>query len=83
VIHPETIRRLLSTSRVQAVVEDRSGDAVKLGRITRLPSASMVRQIRHRDRGVDSPAAARRLSPRPITSSGGATGVQPIWTTCS
>ncbi|MEX2275297.1 MAG: DUF222 domain-containing protein [Actinomycetota bacterium] len=55
VIHPETVRRLLCNARVQTVLEDRAGNAIALGRTTREPSASMVRQIRYRDRGCRFP----------------------------
>jgi hypothetical protein len=50
VIAPETARRLLCNARVQTVVEDAKGSVIALGRMTREPSAWMVRQVRHRDR---------------------------------
>lgn len=37
VIHPQTVQRLLCTARVQAVVEDGSGQPLGVGRITRDP----------------------------------------------
>ena len=55
VIHPETARRLLCHSRVQAVIEDRAGNLVGLGRMSRDPAAWMLRQLRYRDRGVHLP----------------------------
>ncbi len=42
----ETLERLLCNARVQTIVEDATG----LGRLTREPSAWMVRQVRYRDR---------------------------------
>jgi uncharacterized protein DUF222 len=49
VIHPETARRLLCEARVQAVLEDEMGQPVQLGRMSREPSAWMIRQLRYRD----------------------------------
>jgi hypothetical protein len=46
----ETVKRLLCNARVQTVVEDVSGRVFGLGRLTREPSAWMVRQVRYRDR---------------------------------
>lgn len=60
VLHPETTRRLLCTSRVQAVVADRSGNPLQLGRLTRVPSAAMVRQLRWRDRECRFPGCGAR-----------------------
>lgn len=48
-IHPETARRLLCEARVQTVIEDGSGQPVRLGRMSREPSAWMIRQLRYRD----------------------------------
>jgi hypothetical protein len=60
VIHPETVRRLLCNARVQTVVENESGDVLGMGRLTREPSAWMVRQIRHRDRECRFPGCGAR-----------------------
>ncbi len=60
VIHPETVRRLLCNARVQTVVENESGDVIGMGRLTREPSAWMVRQIRHRDRECRFPGCGAR-----------------------
>ncbi len=60
VIHPETVRRLLCNARVQTVVENESGDVIGVGRLTREPSAWMVRQIRHRDRECRFPGCGAR-----------------------
>ena len=60
VVHPETVRRLLCNARVQTVVEDGEGDVIGMGRLTREPSAAMVRQIRHRDRECRFPGCGAR-----------------------
>jgi hypothetical protein len=49
VIHPETARRLLCEARVQTVIESAAGQPVGLGRMSREPSAWMMRQLRYRD----------------------------------
>ncbi|MCI0635351.1 MAG: HNH endonuclease [Actinobacteria bacterium] len=59
-VHPETVRRLLCTSRLQAVLEDRSGTAVRFGRMTREPSPAMLRQVRYRDHGCRFPGCGVR-----------------------
>jgi hypothetical protein len=48
-IHAETARRLACNARVQTVIEDESGEPIRMGRITREPSAAMMRQLRYRD----------------------------------
>ena len=48
-IHPETARRLLCEARVQSVIEDGTRQPVGLGRLSREPSAWMMRQLRYRD----------------------------------
>ncbi|MGZ5214442.1 MAG: DUF222 domain-containing protein [Actinomycetota bacterium] len=55
VIPPQTLRRLLCNARVQTVLEDGAGNALGLGRMTREPSAWMIRQVRYRDRGCRFP----------------------------
>jgi hypothetical protein len=59
-IHPETARRLLCNARAQTVLEDVAGDAVAFGRVSREPSAAMMRQLRHRDRECVFPACGSR-----------------------
>jgi hypothetical protein len=59
-VHPETVRRLMCNARVQAVLEDRSGNVLGLGRMSREPTAWMVRQIRYRDRGCRFPGCGTR-----------------------
>ncbi len=60
VVPPQALRRLLCTARTQTVLEDRAGDAVGLGRMTREPSAWMIRQVRYRDRGCRFPGCGAR-----------------------
>ncbi len=48
-IHAETVRRLLCSGRVQTVIENGIGHPVGVGRMTRVPSAWMLRQLRYRD----------------------------------
>lgn len=59
-IHAETARRLLCNARAQAVIEDVAGDAVSIGRVSREPSAAMMRQLRYRDRECVFPACGSR-----------------------
>jgi hypothetical protein len=55
VLPPEALQRLACDARVQVVAENAAGDAVSLGRARREPSAAMLRQLRHRDRGCRFP----------------------------
>ena len=55
VLSKETTRRLMCDARVQTVLEDSSGNAFRLGRMSREPSAAMLRQLRHRDKRVSVP----------------------------
>ena len=59
-LHRETVERLLCTARSQTVLEDLDGNVLVLGRMTREPSASMVRQVRYRDRGCRFPGCGAR-----------------------
>ena len=60
VIPGATLRRLLCSGRIQAVLEDPSGTALGVGRMTRVVPAWMQRQIRHRDRECRFPACGAR-----------------------
>lgn len=60
VVHPRTVQRLLCNARVQSVLEDRSGDVIRLGRMRREPPAWMLRQVRYRDRGCRFPGCGAR-----------------------
>lgn len=55
VLHPETVRRLVCTARVQRIVEDPEGEAIGFGRTRRVPSVAQVRQVRYRDGGCVFP----------------------------
>jgi hypothetical protein len=56
----DAARRLLCDARIQTVVEDRSGNAIGVGRTRREPAPWMVRQIRYRDRECRFPACGAR-----------------------
>ena len=60
VLHPEIVRRLLCNARVQTVVEDPAGNVLGVGRMTREPSAWMVRQVRYRDRECRFPGCGAK-----------------------
>lgn len=60
VIHAATLRRLLCSAKVQTVVEGGDGSVLGLGRLTRTPSAWMMRQLRHRDRECRFPGCGSR-----------------------
>jgi hypothetical protein len=55
VLHPETARRLSCDARVQLIVEDGAGNAVRVSPVRRFPPEWMVRQLRYRDRGCVFP----------------------------
>lgn len=55
VLHPETARRLSCDARVQLVVEDGAGNAVRVSPLRRFPPEWMLRQLRYRDRGCVFP----------------------------
>jgi hypothetical protein len=59
-VHPQVARRLLCNARVQVVVEDASGQPVRLGRIRREPPEWMIRQLKHRDRECVFPGCGLR-----------------------
>jgi Domain of unknown function (DUF222) len=65
VLHPETLRRLLCSARVQTVVEDETGDVVGVGRMSREPSAWLRRQVRYRDREYRFPGRGARRYTQP------------------
>ena len=59
-IPPQAVKRLLCNARVQTVVQDPEGNVVGLGRMSREPSAWMLRQVRYRDRGCRFPGCGAR-----------------------
>jgi uncharacterized protein DUF222/HNH endonuclease len=60
VIHPQTVKRLLCNGRVQTVVEDRNGNVLGIGRMSRDPAPWMIRQVRYRDRECRFPGCGAR-----------------------
>ena len=60
VIHPQTARRLACHGRVQMVIEDDTGQVLRLGRVMREPPAWMVRQLRYRDHECRFPGCGAR-----------------------
>ena len=60
VVHPASVERLLCNARVQTVVETDAGEVVSVGRVSRQPTAWMLRQIRHRDRECRFPGCGSR-----------------------
>jgi hypothetical protein len=63
VIGGTTVQRLLCNARAQTVIEHPDGSVVGLGRLSREPSAWMMRQIRYRDDTCRFPGCdARRFT---------------------
>jgi hypothetical protein len=60
VITPDTARRLACDGRIQIVTEDDQGDPLHLGRLTRVPSGAVLRQLRYRDRECRFPGCGKR-----------------------
>jgi hypothetical protein len=60
VVHAETARRLLCNARVQTVIEDEAREPLGIGRMSREPSAWMIRQLRYRDRECRFPGCGAR-----------------------
>ena len=59
-VHAETARRLLCTSKLQMLVEDRGGDVLAASTARRNPPEWMVRQLRNRDRECRYPGCGTR-----------------------
>jgi hypothetical protein len=60
VISPEAARRIACNARIQFVLEDDAGHPVRFGRMSREPSAAMMRQLRYRDRECRFPGCGSR-----------------------
>jgi hypothetical protein len=60
VLHPLVAERLLCSARVQVVVEDATGQPLRLGRMRREPPEWMLRQLKYRDRECVFPGCAHR-----------------------
>lgn len=82
-----TVERLACTARIQPVIEDARGEAISFGRMRREPSAAMVRQVRHRDRGCVFPGCGTRSFTEAHHvvwwSKGGRTDLDNLVLTCS
>jgi hypothetical protein len=87
VIHPEAARRLCCTARIQAMIEDANGEAIAMGRVSRDPSAAMMRQLKFRDRHCQFPGcgSTRYLQAHHIRwwSSGGTTDLDKLVLLCT
>lgn len=87
VIGGTTVQRLLCNARVQMVVEHPGGSIAGLGRMTREPTAWMMRQLRHRDDACRFPGCdARRFTQAHHVewwSRGGATDLDNLVLVCS
>ncbi|HEX6330963.1 MAG TPA: HNH endonuclease signature motif containing protein, partial [Actinomycetota bacterium] len=53
-------RRLACNARIQMVLEDEMAQPIRFGRLTREPSAAMMRQLRYRDRECRFPGCGSR-----------------------
>jgi hypothetical protein len=60
VIPTESLERHLCNSRVQVVREDQAGNVTEFGRLTRVPSSWMARQVRYRDQECRFPGCGSR-----------------------
>jgi hypothetical protein len=65
VISAQAARRLACSGRLVALLEDSSGNPIRLGRSRRDPSAAMVRLLRHRDRECVFPSCGARRFTHP------------------
>lgn len=79
--------RLLCDARVEVVLEDSAGNPVGVGRASREPSAWMVRELRHRDRGCRFPGCGTNAFTQAhhVTwwSRGGRTDLENLLLVCS
>jgi hypothetical protein len=87
VLHPEVARRLLCDARVQVVLEDGSGQPIRLGRMRRDPPEWMLRQLKYRDGECTFPGCAQRrfVHAHHVTwwEHGGPTDLDNLVLTCS
>ena len=86
VIGPETAQRLACNARVQVVTEDEGGDPIRLGRLLRVPSAAMMRQLAYRDGECRFPGCGARAFTQAHHiawwQKGGATDLQNLLLVC-
>ncbi len=87
VVPSRSLERLLCNARVQVVEEDEAGNALALGRLTRIPSGWMARQVRYRDQECRFPGCgARRFTEAHHIvwwSKGGRTDLENLLLICS
>jgi len=60
IAQPSVLERLLCAARIEMVHEDAAGKVIGVGRITRVPPAWLLRQIRFRDKGCRFPGCGTR-----------------------
>ena len=60
VVASSTLERLLCSARIETVSEDAGGRAIGVGRVTRVPPAWLLRQVRYRDQGCRFPGCGTR-----------------------
>ena len=60
VAQPSVLERLLCAARIETVHEDATGRVIGVGRITRVPPAWLLRQVRFRDAGCRFPGCGTR-----------------------
>ena len=60
IAQPSVLERLLCAARIETVLEDATGRVIGVGRITRVPPAWLLRQVRFRDAGCRFPGCGTR-----------------------
>jgi hypothetical protein len=60
IAQPTVLERLLCAARIETVHEDANGRVIGVGRITRVPPAWLLRQVRFRDKGCRFPGCGTR-----------------------
>jgi hypothetical protein len=87
VAHRATLERLLCAARVETVHEDADGRVVGVGRITRIPPAWLLRQVRYRDGGCRFPGCGTKAFTQAhhivFWREGGETDLDNLATLCS
>lgn len=87
VAHPSTLERLLCAARVETVHEAADGRVIGMGRITRVPPAWLLRQVRYRDGGCRFPGCGTNAFTQAhhivFWREGGATDLDNLVTLCS
>jgi Domain of unknown function (DUF222) len=60
VLSPDIARRLACDCRLEFVLDDKQGNALGIGQVSRTPPAWLLRQLRARDRGCTFPGCGAR-----------------------